>query len=142
MNNLNMLNRAARTTAVLSLAALPVLGVVGASSAEPSAASLSGSWSGGGWVSFSNGSREKARCHASYSGGGASYTVTATCATASGKASQTAKVYRVSGSSYKGSFYNRDYNVRGSIRVHVKGKSQSVSLSGDGTSAQLNLRRR
>ncbi|KWT69362.1 hypothetical protein [Hyphomicrobium sulfonivorans] len=144
MNNLNIFNRAARSTVVLSLAALPVLGFVGASSAEPSAAaaSLSGSWSGGGWVSFSNGSKEKARCHASYSGGGASYTVTATCATASGKASQTAKVYRVSGSSYKGSFYNRDYNVRGSIRVHVNGKSQSVSLSGDGTSAQLNLKRR
>jgi hypothetical protein len=32
--------------------------------------------------------------------------------------------------------------VRGSIRVTVHGKSQSVSLSGDGTAAQLSLSRR
>jgi len=37
---------------------------------------------------------------------------------------------------------NSQYNIRGSIRVVVHGKSQSVSLSGDGASAQLNLSRR
>ena len=70
------------------------------------------------------------------------YTLSATCATASGKASQTATVYKVSGSRYRGSFVNSQYNVRGSIRVVVHGKSQSVSLSGDGASAQLSLSRR
>jgi len=140
MNNSNIVNRLARCAAVLSLAMVPVAGFIGPSTAEPGG--LAGSWSGGGWVSFASGSKEKARCHAHYSGGGGSYTVTATCATASGKASQTAKVYRVTSSSYRGSFVNSEYNVRGSIRVHVNGKSQTVSLSGDGASAQLNLRRR
>jgi hypothetical protein len=114
---------------------------MGPSAAEPGA-SLAGSWSGGGWVSFASGSKEKARCHARYTGGGDTYTVSATCATASGKASQTATVYKVSGGRYRGSFVNSEYNVRGSIRVVVHGKSQSVSLSGDGASAQLNLSRR
>lgn len=141
MNNSNIVNRLARRAAVLSLAIVPVVGFIGPSEAD-SSSSLAGSWSGGGWVSFASGAKEKARCNAHYSGGGGSYTVTATCATASGKASQTAKVYRVSGTSYKGSFFNSEYNVRGSIRVHVNGKSQSVSLSGDGASAQLNLKRR
>jgi len=142
MNNSNFVNRLARRAAVLSLAIVPVAGFIGPSEAESNTTSLAGSWSGGGWVSFANGAKEKARCNAHYSGGGGSYTVTATCATSSGKASQTAKVYRVSSSSYRGSFFNSEYNVRGSISVRVNGKSQSVSLSGDGTSAQLSLKRR
>jgi hypothetical protein len=138
--NTQIFHRLARHAAMLAIAALPVLGFVGPSTAEPGG--LSGSWSGGGWVSFSSGSKEKARCHARYSGSGGSYNVTATCATASGKASQTATVYKTGGNSYKGSFVNSQYNVRGSIRVVVHGKSQSVSLSGDGASAQLSLSRR
>ena len=140
MMNMQILNRLARRAGVLSLAAIPVIGFIGPSEAEPGG--LAGSWSGGGWVSFASGSREKARCHARYTGGGGSYRLTATCATASGKASQTATVYKTSGNSYKGSFVNTQYNVRGSIRVTVHGKSQSVSLSGDGASAQLSLSRR
>lgn len=139
--HMQIVNRFARTVAILSIAAMPVVGLVGPSEAE-GGASLAGSWSGGGWVSFASGSKERARCHAHYSGSGGSYTVSATCATASGKASQTAKVYKVGGSSYKGSFVNSQYNVRGSIRVTVNGNRQSVSLSGDGTSAQLSLSRR
>ncbi len=138
--NTQIFHRLARRAGMLAIAALPVLGFVGPSAAEPGG--LSGSWSGGGWVSFSSGSKEKARCHARYSGGGGSYNVTATCATASGKASQTATVYKTGGNSYKGSFVNSQYNMRGSIRVVVHGKSQSVSLSGDGASAQLSLSRR
>jgi hypothetical protein len=138
--NTQIFHRLARRAGMLSIAALPILGFVGPSTAEPGG--LSGSWSGGGWVSFSSGSKEKARCHARYSGGGGSYDVTATCATASGKASQTATVYKTGGNSYKGSFVNSQYNVRGSIRVVVHGSSQSVSLSGDGASAQLSLSRR
>ena len=102
--NTQIFHRLARRAGMLSIAALPVLGFVGSSAAEPGG--LAGSWSGGGWVSFSSGTKEKARCHARYTGGGGSYTVTATCATASGKASQTARVYKTGGNSYKGSFVN------------------------------------
>jgi hypothetical protein len=125
---------------ILPLAVLAASGAVEPSFADPG---LAGSWSGGGWVSFSTGNKEKARCRATYSRAGKnSYTLHATCATSSGKASQTATVYHVSGSRYRGSFYNSDYNVRGTIRVVVSGGSQKVSLAGDGASASLSLSRR
>jgi len=130
-----------RRLALLPLSALIVTGALAKS--EPDAASLAGSWSGGGWVSFASGNKEKARCHANYSrAGGDTYTLNATCATSGGKASQTATVYKVSAGHYRGSFFNSDFNVHGSIRVVVHGSSQDVSLAGDGASAALSLSRR
>ncbi len=127
--------------ALVPLAAIAAASLVGSSEAEP--ASLAGSWSGGGWVSFSTGTKEKASCRATYQRAGSeSYTLQATCATSSGKASQTATIYKVSASRYRGSFFNSEFNVRGTIRVVVSGSSQSVSLAGEGASASLNLRRR
>jgi hypothetical protein len=136
-------NRWVKRIGLLPIGALAVASVAVSSSEADAGSGLAGSWSGGGWVSFSNGNKEKARCRASYSAASAnSYHLTATCATSSGKASQTATVYKVSNTSYKGSFYNPDYNVRGVIRVNVHGSSQSVSLAGEGASASLSLRRR
>ena len=124
----------------LAFASLAALGAVGPSVAEP--AGLTGSWSGGGWVMFSTGNKEKARCHASYSRmSGDTYALSATCATSSGKASQTATVYKVADGRYRGSFFNQEYNLRGTIRVAVHGSSQSVSLAGEGASASLSLSR-
>ncbi len=130
----------ARRAALPALALATIAGAIGPSTAEPGG--LAGSWSGGGWVSFASGAKENARCRAHYSGSGSTYELSATCATSSGKASQTATIYKVTGTAYRGSFYNSDYNVHGTIRVVVHGSSQSVSLSGDGASASLNLSRR
>ncbi len=127
---------------VLPLCALAVASLIGPSAADPGP-NLAGSWSGGGWVAFSTGNKERASCRASYQrNGGDSYTVQATCATSSGKASQTATVYKVSANRYRGSFYNSDFNVHGTIRVAVNGSSQSIDLSGEGASASLSLHKR
>jgi hypothetical protein len=116
------------------------LGLSQSSTAQP--ASLEGSWSGGGVVSFASGGREKARCNARYRrGSNATYALTATCATASGRATQTASVRNVGGNSYRGSFYNSEYNVSGTISVVVRGNSQSVQLTSDAGSASLQLSR-
>ena len=129
-----------RRLAFLPVTALIVTGALAKSTADP--VSLAGSWSGGGWVSFASGAKEKARCHANYSRAGSdAYSLSATCATSSGKASQTATVYKVSEGRYRGSFFNSDFNVHGTIRVAVHGNSQDVSLSGDGASAGLSLSR-
>jgi hypothetical protein len=105
-------------------------------------AGLAGSWSGGGWVSFASGKKEKARCHAHYSRQSeTSYSLNATCATASGKASQTATVHKVGANSFSGSFHNSEYNISGNIYVVVHGNSQSVRLSGGGATASLSLSR-
>jgi hypothetical protein len=57
---------------------------------KASTSGLEGSWSGGGTVVFASGSREQARCRAHYRRAGIGYTVSATCATASARASQIA----------------------------------------------------
>jgi hypothetical protein len=105
-------------------------------------AGLGGSWSGGGWVDFASGSRERARCRARYTATSAtSYSVYATCATPSGSVTQAATLRKAGAYSYVGSFYNSQYNVSGSIRVTLRGNSQSVTLSSQSGSASLSLSR-
>ena len=127
--------------AALALTGLPHVGNA-QSSKKLSVASLEGSWSGGGTVSFASGSREQARCRARYSRAGKDgYTVNAICATASGRAAQTARVYQVGENKYSGSFYNSEYAISGVIQIVVRGASQTVRLSGGGGSGVLNLSR-
>ena len=129
-----------RGSALAALVAFSVTGLVGPGEAG---SGLAGSWSGGGWVSFSSGTRERARCRARYSRASSnSYSMRATCATSAGRASQTATVYRLSKGRYRGTFYNTEYNISGSIRVVVRGRSQSVSLAGGGASASIRLSKR
>src|SRR5690606_15858594 len=80
-------------------------GDLGAARAE--SASLVGSWSGSGSISFASGSKERARCRARYAKTGASsYRMSATCATASAKVDQTAMLTRTGARTYVGSFFN------------------------------------
>ena len=110
-------------------------------SAKMTVANLEGSWSGGGTVSFAGGT-EQARCRARFSrAGGQSYTVNATCATASGRAAQTATVRQVGANRYSGRFYNREYSISGVIDIIVRGSSQIIRLTSDSASAVLNLSR-
>ena len=104
--------------------------------------SLEGSWSGGGSVSFASGSREQARCRAHYHrAGNNSYTVNATCATASGRAAQTATVRQVGENRYSGSFYNSEYSISGVMHVVVHGSRQTVRLISSSASAVLSMSR-
>ena len=139
--NMQILHRLARRAGMLSLAALPVIGFVGPSDSGARRSGRLVERRRLGVVCQRLQGKGALPC-ALYAAAAAATPSRATCATASGKASQTATVYKVSGSAYRGSFVNSQYNVRGSIRVVVHGKSQSVSLSGDGASAQLSLSRR
>ncbi len=107
------------------------------------AAELSGSWSGSGTVTLSSGAREKARCRASYThAGGRTYAMSATCATASAKVSQTAILSQNTKNRFGGTFYNPEYGVTGRIRIVVSGKRQTVYLSGSAGHATFSLNRR
>ncbi|MGD9784381.1 MAG: hypothetical protein AB7E80_07170 [Hyphomicrobiaceae bacterium] len=66
----------------------------------------------------------------------------ASCATKSGKVNQTATLSKVGNGRYAGSFFNSQYGVSGSISVVVKGRSQSVRLSGGGGGGSFSLSRR
>ena len=75
------------------------------------------------------------------SGRRASYTVSATCATASGRAAQTATVRQVGSNRYSGRFYNSEYSISGVIDIIVHGSSQIVRLTSESASGVLYLSR-
>ncbi|MBX9862531.1 MAG: hypothetical protein K2Y42_07230 [Hyphomicrobium sp.] len=118
------------------------LGLAVATTSVPAAsADLAGSWKGGGTVKFSSGATEQAHCRATFSPSGkTAYDVSATCATSSGTVSQTAHV-RGSGSSYRGTFYNPEFDATGKITIAVSGRSQVVRLNSTKGSAVIRLSR-
>jgi hypothetical protein len=122
----------------LSVLAVGLLG--GTSLAQ--AAGLEGSWSGGGTVRLASGAEEHARCRAHYSRrSNAVYVLRATCATASGKAVQSATLQKVGDNRYAGTFYNSEYDISGRIYVILRGSSQSVRLTSSSGSASFRLSR-
>lgn len=129
-----------RRSALALLIGLSPVALAARGAADP--ASLQGSWSGGGWVSFASGARERARCRAHYSRQSKTvFVLRATCATASGRASQTASLRQVGANSYSGSFYNSEYNITGTIHVVVRGGTQRVRLTSGSGSAAFQLSR-
>lgn len=107
------------------------------------AETLSGAWSGGGSVVYSQ-TRERARCKARFSRvSGTLYRMSASCATPSGRVDQTAMVNRVGKNHYAGKFRNQQYNVTGSISIKLRGSTQYVRLTGDGGgSGSFKMRKR
>ena len=117
--------------------------LIAAAFAAPQArseANLSGSWSGGGIVRYSDGHSERARCRAHFSQSGAHVSLQANCATPSGSVEQSATLRRVGPNSFAGSFFNPQFNVSGSIHITVHGNTQTVSLRSASGSASLTLR--
>jgi hypothetical protein len=128
--------------ATLVLSGLPHLTYAQVAKKAAGGGSLEGSWSGGGTISFASGAKEQARCQARYSRAGInSYAVSATCATASGRAAQTATVRQVSVNRYSGSFYNREFSISGIMHISVRGANQTVQLISDSASGVINLSR-
>jgi hypothetical protein len=104
------------------------------------AAELAGSWRGGGSVSFLSGKAERARCKASFSKLSAtSYAMNATCATASGSVSQSATVRKSGGNTFRGSFYNSEYDTSGSVSLRLSGKSLSAFINATKGTASMSL---
>jgi hypothetical protein len=139
-------NSAANITRVVAAAALIALGsLLGATLSATSAVAeggLEGSWSGGGNVRFNSGKSERASCRASFSKrGGSSYAMSATCATSSGRVTQTAQLTRSGANRFSGDFQNSEYGISGSINISLNGNSLNASLNGGGASANFNLNR-
>jgi hypothetical protein len=113
-----------------------------ASSSGAGAQGLTGSWRGGGRVMFSSGDSERATCRASFRRLTTNlYDMDAVCATTSARVQQSARVQRVSGDAFAGRFYNREFDVSGTIRIRLRGARLTASLRGANGSAFLSLRR-
>ncbi len=95
------------------------------------AAALEGTWSGGGHVKPTSGTREKLRCKITYRKRSSKvFSVRAVCATASVKINQTGEVLMVTPNRYVGDFYNPEFDVSGRVRVILRGSRQTVTFSG------------
>lgn len=102
---------------------------------------LRGSWRGSGTVTFADGSQQRATCRANFkpSGKGA-YDATASCSSQSGTVTQEAFV-RGGGSSYRGTFYNPEFDTTGRIQLNLSGGSMVARLSSGKGSAVIRLSR-
>ena len=105
------------------------------------APSIAGTWSGGGTVTLSSGNIEKVRCRASFSPSGNGASMSALCANATTKVTQTAELTRVSPTRYVGEFHNPEFNISGSIRVSLSGNSLTALMAGAGGSASFTMNR-
>ena len=150
-NNVKSVLTAAAAAALLGFVALPGEGLAYSS---PFTA-LSGSWSGGGTITMSSGTRERIRCRAHYdvAGGGANLDLTLRCASDSynfelqsnvahsnGAVSGTwAEVTRHVGGNIEGSARGNHIQVRVSgvisamLAVNTNANQQSISIQAPGT---------
>lgn len=120
-----------------------ICGLLIAASTAGAAASISGTWSGSGYVDPANGPRESVRCRITYSQLSKTvFSVKATCATTSVKIIQTGEVLMVNPSRYIGDFYSNQYDVSGRVRVIVKGSRQTVTFSSQRGRGRVTLKRR
>lgn len=135
-----LMQKAVRST-FLSLASGALLLVGGFAAPALADPDLAGSWRGGGTVKFNSGATEQARCRATFSPSGKrAYDIKASCATQSGTVTQTAFI-RGHGSTYRGTFYNPEFDTSGKIQISVSGRSQVVRLNSNKGSAVIRLSR-
>jgi hypothetical protein len=103
---------------------------------------IEGSWSGGGPVTFASGSKERAKCRATLSSSGPkSYRVAGTCATQSGKVTQTAEIHQMTSNRYRGEFHNPEFDINGTISVVVSGGHLTATLTSSSGTGVLNFGR-
>lgn len=116
--------------------------VCSADNAVAQAAKLQGAWSGGGRVVLPSGDAERARCRATFRQQTArTFSMNAVCATTSARVAQVGRVQQVSSNGFEGRFYNREYDISGTIFITVRGNRLSASLSGGGGRGTFNLSR-
>ena len=111
--------------------------------AQAQSKGLEGYWRGSGYVSPAKGRRERVRCRVWISrASGESYSVKARCASQGANIDQVGRVSKTGGNSYSGDFFNSDFNIRGRIRITLRGNRQAVALSSKEGSGRLTLFRR
>ena len=121
--------------------ALALGALVSTSPAE--AASITGSWSGGGTVHLTSGHVETVRCRVSYEKStGRTFLLHATCATTAGTFKQSGRIVKLSGTRYSGRLYSDQYDVSGDVKISVNGRRQTVSVSSPKGSGRLSLSKR
>ena len=142
MHVIGLRTAATFTAGLIVVSALTLSSGPPAIAAPQGSAGLEGTWSGAGSVRFPTGDIEKVRCKATFTKrGSASYSMTAICATASGRVQQTAVVAQTSPNRFIGNFENLEYGITGSLHITLKGRSMNAAFAGGGGSATVTMSR-
>lgn len=121
---------------VLALGAFP-------SADAAKAASIEGSWSGGGTVQLTSGGVERVRCRVRYEKStGRTFVLHVTCAHANGTFRLSGRVVKLSASRYSGRLYSDEYSVSGKVSVRVSGTRQTVTAKSSKGTATVTLTKR
>ncbi len=103
------------------------------------AASIVGSWSGGGSVKLTSGQVEKVRCRIRYEkGSGRTVVLYVKCAHSNGTFQVSGRIVKLSNSYYSGRLYSEQYGTAGDVGVSVSGNRQTVTAkSSKGTATVM-----
>jgi hypothetical protein len=121
------------------IAAIALSTLLMAAKAAPSP-SLEGYWKGSGTISAKSGT-DRVQCRVSFrrSGGKSSFSFSATCTTEAGRYALSGHVTSVGGGRYTGTVSAGGSKESGRVQLIQRGRSLSVSASGGGGSARVNL---
>ncbi|MFT5511255.1 MAG: hypothetical protein ACI89J_004356 [Hyphomicrobiaceae bacterium] len=107
------------------------------------ASGLQGTWRGAGYLKPSSGKRVRVSCVVRYSRHTARvFAVSANCASNSGNVRQTGEVLKIRANTYVGDFYNRQFDIRGRVRVRIRGGRQTVTFSSSSGGGSVSLKKR
>ena len=70
------------------------------------------------------------------------FAVSANCASNSGNVRQTGEVLKIRANTYVGDFYNRQFDIRGRVRVRIRGGRQTVTFSSSSGGGSVSLKKR
>jgi len=129
----------ARSRAGLVLAGAMALAVSAApAAAEPTFAPLLGTWGGGGTYKLQDGTSEKIRCDAYYTGSGSQLGIAVRCTGQTNKIEMRSKL-TANGSSLSGNWEERTYNADGTVSGKLSESSIALSITG-GVSGSMHIR--
>jgi len=109
--------------------------------AQAAPATLEGAWRGSGIVSYKRGA-DPLTCRVRYArSAGKSFTVSATCATDTGRYELSGSVASAGGNRYTGTVHGTQQSQSGTVSLSLHGNSQSVTVTSRRGSARLTLSR-
>jgi len=115
----------------LAALAAPIMtiGLVSPSAAEPTFTPLLGSWAGGGTYKLQDGTTERLKCDAYYTGSGSQLGIAVRCSSPNNKIEMRSKL-SASGTSLSGSWEERTYNAGGDAKGTLSDTKLALAIAG------------
>jgi hypothetical protein len=125
-----------RHLGTFAILAVGLAGFTPASAADSAFGGLAGSWGGSGMVKYTDGSIERMRCSARYSGGDSDVSLSINCASSAHNIDLTGRLHSIGGH-VGGSWNESNMNMSGSATGHATPGRLSLGLDGGVSGSML-----